>query len=222
VPHSSDDLKRLYDTRFKDKALYRNRVWGELCRYFGQWIRNDATVLDLGCGHCEFINAVSCGRKYGMDLNSDSARFARAGVSVLLHDCSEPWPIPAGGIDVVFTSNFFEHLPTKRALERTLQHAYAALAPGGTLIAMGPNIKCVPGRYWDFFDHYLPLTELALKEALTFCGFDVEICRDRFLPYTMSDGREYPLLALRAYLRLPLAWRIFGEQFLVVASKPPA
>ena len=46
---------------------------------------------------------------------------------------------------------------------------------GGRLIAMGPNIKCVPGAYWDFFDHTMSrLTELSMKEILTKCGFEVE------------------------------------------------
>ncbi|HVX67730.1 MAG TPA: class I SAM-dependent methyltransferase [Bryobacteraceae bacterium] len=219
LPHSPEELKRLYEARFQGKALYRRRVWDELCRYFSQWIPRGATVLDLGCGHCEFINAVGCGRKYGMDLNPDSRSAAADGVEILLNDCSAPWPIPAGSIDVVFSSNFFEHLPTKRALEDTLRQAWAALAEGGKMILLGPNIKYVPGRYWDFFDHYLPLTELSLSEVLTASGFTIDLCRDRFLPYTMSQGRERPVWMLRAYLRLPLAWRFFGEQFLIVASK---
>jgi hypothetical protein len=34
----------------------------------------------------------------------------------------------------------------------------------------------------------------------------------------MAGSPRYPLAFLRAYLKLPLAWRIFGKQFLVVAS----
>lgn len=122
-------------------------------------------------------------------------------------------------LEVIFTSNFFEHLPAKHALEQTLLEAHKALLPGGLLIAMGPNIKYLPGAYWDFFDHYLPLTELSLIEVLRKCGFEVVFCRDRFLPYTMSDGREYPVWMLRLYLKMPLTWRLFGKQFLVVARK---
>ena len=191
----------------------------ELCRFFSRWIPEDSTVLDLGCGHCEFINAVHCKRKFGMDLNPDAQRFASAGVTILQQDCSEPWQMAANSLDVVFTSNFFEHLPSKAHLERTIEQAYGALVPGGALIALGPNIKHVGGAYWDFFDHYLPLTELALTEVFLKCGFTVEYCRDRFLPYTMSHGREYPASVLRLYLKLPVAWRLFGKQFLLVATK---
>jgi hypothetical protein len=56
-------------------------------------------------------------------------------------------------------------------------------------------------------------------EALVGCGFHIDVCHARFLPYTMSAGREYPIWILRAYLSFPIAWRIFGKQFLIVASK---
>ena len=50
-------------------------------------------------------------------------------------------------------------------------------------------------------------------------SFTVDVCLARFLPYTMASGPQYPLLVLRAYLRLPIAWRMFGKQFLVVGRK---
>ena len=221
LPHSAEDLQQMYASRFEGKSAYRKRVWHELCLFFGKWIPDGAAVLDLGCGHCEFINAVKCGRKLGMDLNPDAGEFAAADVKIIQQDCSEEWAVAPGSLDVVFTSNFFEHLPSKTALERTVQGVFGALAPGGRVIALGPNIKYVPGAYWDFFDHYVPLTERSLMEVLTKCGFCIELCQDRFLPYTMSDGKEFPIWMLRTYLALPIAWRLFGKQFLVVASKRP-
>jgi SAM-dependent methyltransferase len=120
----------------------------------------------------------------------------------------------------VFTSNFFEHLPDKATLGKTLDQALRCLKPGGKLIAMGPNIKFLPGIYWDFWDHYLPLTEISLSEGLMTRGFEVTLCLDRFLPYTLARTRRYPLIFLKVYLRLKPAWRFFGKQFLVVAEKP--
>ena len=217
--HTSADLEQIYRTRFAGKSEYRQRMWTELCLFFSQWIQTDSTVLDLGCGHCEFINNVKCSQKFAMDLNPDAERLASSEVSVLNQDCSAAWPVPSQSLDVVFTSNFFEHLPTKDALEKTLVEAYKALRSGGRLIAIGPNIKYLPGAYWDFFDHYLPLTELSLMEVLRKSGFEVVFCRDRFLPYTMSDGREYPAWMLRLYLKIPFSWPFFGKQFLVIARK---
>ena len=136
-----------------------------------------------------------------------------------LHDCSTAWPTAEGSIDVVFTSNFLEHLRTKIDLTACLSEAHRTLRPGGMFIAMGPNIRLVDGAYWDFFDHYLPLSERSIGEALQLSGFDVELSRAAFLPYTMSEGRQFPLWMLRAYLRLPFTWRYFGKQFVVVARK---
>jgi SAM-dependent methyltransferase len=217
--HSPAELQELYRTRFAERAEYRQRVWVVLTSFFSQWIPAEATVLDLGCGWCEFINAVRCSRKFAMDMNPDARLHAGADVTVLGQDCSEEWKVAAGSLDTVFTSNFFEHLPSKALLQKTILQAHRALRPGGRLIALGPNIKYVGGAYWDFFDHYLALTEESLSEVLRNCGFEIRVCWPRFLPYTMSNGGEYPIWILRGYLSLPMAWRFFGRQFLIVAEK---
>jgi Methyltransferase domain len=217
--HTPAELQGLYRTRFAERAEYRQRVWGVLTSFFSRWIPADAAVLDLGCGWCEFINSVRCARKFAMDMNPDARLHAGADVTVLEQDCSEDWKVAAGSLDAVFTSNFFEHLPSKASLQKTILQAHRGLRVGGRLIAMGPNIKYLPGAYWDFFDHHLALTELSLSEVLVNCGFEIRVCWPRFLPYTMSAGREYPIWILRAYLAMPLAWRFFGKQFLIVAEK---
>jgi len=187
--------------------------------FFQRWIPEDSTVLDLGCGYGEFINNIRCAVKYGMDLNPGAAQHLAPGVKVLAQDCSERWSLPDKSLDVVFTSNFFEHLPDKSALSRTLAEAHRCLRPKGRLMAVGPNIKILPGQYWDFFDHYLPLTELSLAEGLRASGFTVARADARFLPYTIVNAPRYPLVLVRAYLTMPIAWRIFGRQFFVVAEK---
>lgn len=84
---------------------------------------------------------------------------------------------------------------------------------------MGPNIKLVPGAYWDFWDHYIPLTESSLSEALENRGFRVERKESALLPYTMAGKRPAPLPLIRIYLALPILWHLIGRQFLVVAVK---
>ena len=217
--HSPAELQGLYRTRFANRGEYRQRVWAVLTAYFSRWIPEQAAVLDLGCGWCEFINAVKCARKYAMDMNPDSRRHANADVTVLEQDCSQDWKLAEGSLDAVFTSNFFEHLPSKGQLRETILQARRALKPGGCLIAMGPNVKYLAGAYWDFLDHYLPLTELSMSEFLKNSGFEIKVCCARFLPYTMLNGIQYPVWMLRAYLAVPFAWRFFGKQFLIVAEK---
>jgi SAM-dependent methyltransferase len=214
------DLQRIYEARFDANLDYRRAVWRVLIDdFFQQYIRSNDAVLDLGCGYGEFINQARCGKKIAMDLNPDMPRRVEARVQTLLQDCSTDWQLPDNSLDVVFTSNFFEHLPDKAALGRTLDQARRCLKPGGRIIALGPNIKHLPGTYWDFWDHYLPLTELSLREALQNRGFKIERCIARFLPYTMANGPKYPLILLRAYLMLTPVWKIIGRQFLIIAVK---
>ena len=218
--HAPSDLQRIYEARFRANLDYRRAVWRVLIDdYFGMFVRAQDAVLDLGCGYGEFINQVRCQTRFAMDLNPDMPKRVERDVTPLLQDCSMPWQLPDESLDMVFTSNFFEHLPDKAALGRTLDQARRCLKRGGLLIALGPNIKYLPGAYWDFWDHYLPLTELALKEALENRGFQINVCLPKFLPYTMAGGPKYPQWCLKLYLKLPFLWPIRGRQFLVVAAK---
>ena len=218
--NSPAELQRLYQTRFEGDLEYRRAVWQILiAEFFGRYLRAEDAVLDLGCGYGEFINQVPCAKRFAMDLNPEAAARLVPEVKLFAQDCSQPWPLHDASLDVVFTSNFFEHLPDKAALGRTLEEIRRCLRPGGRLIALGPNIKHLNGLYWDFWDHHLPLTERSLAEALEARSFSLEVCLDRFLPYTMSGGRRHPLVLVRLYLRLRVAWRFLGKQFLVVARK---
>ena len=217
------DLVRIYRRRFAASAAYRWQVWSVLTRdFFQRWIPAGATVLDLGCGYGEFINQIQAGRKLAMDLNPEVPQHLATGVEFMRQDCSAEWPLPSDALDVVFTSNFFEHLPDKLRLTQTLHQILRCLKPGGCLIAMGPNIRYLPGIYWDFYDHHIVLTEASLGEALEMTGFDLEYVTARFLPYTIVNVRRYPLWMVRLYLSLPPLWRILGRQFLLVGRKPAA
>jgi SAM-dependent methyltransferase len=218
---NAEELKRIYEQRFEQSRFYRSRVWRTLVQnHFQKYINQSDVVLDLGCGYGDFINQVRCGKKYGMDLNPDARNYLSSDVELIEQDCSAPWPLKDKSLHVVFTSNFFEHLSDKRTLGKSLDEIFRCLRPHGKLIAMGPNIKYLPGEYWDFWDHYLPLTEMSLAEGLTNRGFEIVEQIARFLPYTMVGGRAYPDVFLKAYLRMRFAWRFLGKQFVVVATKP--
>jgi hypothetical protein len=77
----------------------------------------------------------------------------------------------------------------------------------------------VQGAYWDFWDHFLCLTELSLAEALENNGYTVRRAIPRFLPYTTVHQPAYPMAFVRLYLRMPFVWPLFGRQFLVVAER---
>jgi SAM-dependent methyltransferase len=216
-----EELSRQYERRFAGQADYRDRVWRVLVdSIFQTYVPETGAVLELGCGWGEFINHVRASRRIGMDLNPESRTRLSAGVEFLHQDCSAEWPVPTASLDAIFTSNFFEHLPDKASLARTLQQALRCVKPGGRLICLGPNIRYLGGAYWDFWDHYIPLTDSSLVEVLELTGFTIERALPRFLPYTMSRRRNPPVWTLQLYLTLPFVWPLFGKQFLVVARKP--
>jgi SAM-dependent methyltransferase len=213
-------LQDEYNRRFGERAEYRDRVWRVLCSdFFSKYISAQAAVLDLGAGWGEFSRNVSAREKYAIDLNPETGRRVEGFARFLHQDCSRPWPLEDASLDVVFTSNFLEHLPSKEAVDDTLRECRRCLKPGGTILCLGPNIRHVPGAYWDFWDHHIPITDASMAEALELQGFSVREKISRFLPYTMSGNRETPLLFVKAYLRLPVVWPIFGKQFLVVATR---
>lgn len=200
---------------------YRNRVWQVLAQdFFQRWVDPGSRVLDLGCGYGEFINNIRAGEKLGMDLNPDVARHLAPDVKLIQQDCAMPWPVAENTVDVIFTSNFLEHLPDKQKLSQTLAHALKSLKPGGCFIAVGPNIKYLHGEYWDFYDHHVYLTEASLGEAMEITGFQLDLVEPRFLPFTMVKAPEYPMFFVKLYIRSPWFWRIRGRQFLIVAHKP--
>jgi len=216
----SDDLDRAYRERFAERKEYREAVWDVLVRnFFQRWIPPTSRVLDLGCGWGEFINHVAAAERYGMDLNPDSATHLDPGVKLIPQSCAEQWPLEDASLDVVFSSNLFEHFLSKDLLRATLAEAARCLKPGGRLICMGPNIRYVGGEYWDFWDHHLPLTERSLSEVLCIVGFRIHRVWPCFLPYTMSRGGTPPVALLRCYLRMPWCWPLFGKQFLIVAER---
>jgi SAM-dependent methyltransferase len=215
----ADALQKQYRQRFSEGTDYRNALWGVLCsKFFQRYVASNAVLLDLGCGWGEFSNNILAGRKYAMDLNPDAADRLNGDVELIAQDCSAPWPLADDSLDIVFTSNFLEHLPQKIDIERTIKEVKRCLKPGGKFIALGPNVRLLPGEYWDFWDHHVQISDRSLAELLKMNAFAIVEQYAGFLPYTMSDGRKPNLLLVKLYLRVRLMWKIMGKQFLIVAT----
>lgn len=215
-----NELTQIYEKRFSGHESYRNRIWKTLVNeFFYKWIRSTDHILDLGCGYGEFINHTKCEVRHAMDLNPKTRSLLDKNIIFHEQNCSNSWKIDPSSLDLVFTSNFFEHLPNKESLNLTMCEIKQALKPGGRLVAMGPNISVLKGKYWDFWDHHVALSDQSLCELLEVHDMIIEESHPKFLPYNMVRVKERPLFLVSLYLRFPFLWKIFGKQFLIIAQK---
>ncbi len=214
--------EELYRRRFAQANQHkRAAMWEVVCHVALQrYIAPTDSVVDLGAGFCEFINAVRCGTKIAVDANPAVREHAAPDVRVVLGEMPGVLSaIPDVSAHAVFCSNFFEHLHDKAEVMAVLREARRILVPRGRLIVIQPNIRYAYKEYWDFFDHHVPLSHGSLSEALGIAGFEVEVLRPRFLPYTTRSRLPQGAWLVRLYLALkPVQWLI-GKQMLVVARK---
>jgi ubiquinone/menaquinone biosynthesis C-methylase UbiE len=219
-----DDLTRLYAARFPAAARARKDAqWRVLCEAFLQrYVRPGDTVLDLASGLGEFSRHIRAARRIAVDVNPDARAHLPGDVEFHARSATDLAGIAAGSVDVCFSSNFFEHLPSKAALDAVLVEARRVLRPGGLYVAIQPNLRYAPGEYWDYYDHVLPLTDRSCAEAFAKAGYEIVEQVARFLPFSTATRLPQRPWLLRAYLACRPAWRLLGRQFLLVARKPAA
>lgn len=215
-------LASLYASRFTEaERAAKNKLWAVLVgRFLQRYVPDDATVVDIAGGYGEFAFHVKAKRKIIVDLNPDAQHTAQSGIEVRLADARRLASEAdlAGAVDVVFVSNFFEHLASKDDLLAVLAGIRALLRPGGTLLVIQPNFRYSYREYFDFLDHSLIITDRSLAEALRLSGFTIEELIPRFLPFTTKGRPSSPLL-LRVYLSLRWLWPVFGAQIFARAVK---
>lgn len=218
----SSRLSATYDHRFqKDQLKSKERIWSVLCSaFFSQYVDPADTVLDVGAGHCEFINQIACGRRIAVDANPRLPEFAAAAVETHVTSAYDLEFLQDGSVDFAFASNFLEHLPDKSSIDALVAAVFRVLRQGGVFCVMGPNIKHVRGAYWDYYDHHVPLTDQSVVELLSISGFSIERCYDKFLPYTVKSRLPTHPRLVGLYLALgPFSFKLLGKQFLVLGRK---
>jgi len=214
-----DFLESMYQHRLGDDADFRQRMYEVLCqKVFQKYIPQNATVLDLAAGYCEFINNIQAHNKIAVDLNPDTGKHAAPNVKTITTNTTDLKTINDNTIDVVFTSNFFEHL-SKPDIVQTIREIHRILKPNGRFLILQPNIRYCYKDYWMFFDHITPIDHHSLSEILEIHNFAIDVCIPRFLPYSTKGRLPNSIWLLKLYLSLPLVKRIFGKQLFICARK---
>jgi SAM-dependent methyltransferase len=182
-------------------------------------VPEDGAALDVACDRGDFIRNVRAREKWATDLRDVAAHLPEDVRFVQANGLELDKVLPHEHFDVAFMSNYLEHLPSGDAVVEQLRVARTLLKPGGRVVVLQPNVRLVGGRYWDFIDHSVALTEKSLIEAGDLAGLRTVELIVRFLPYTTKSRLPQSPRLVRTYLRLPLAWRLLGKQTLYVAER---
>ncbi len=209
-----------------EDAYYRSRfvpdptravVWREIVRFLTPYVPLGATVVDLGAGYCDFINNVPAAKRYAVDISPELPQHAGAGVITLNDSATDLAGIPDACADIVHASNFLEHIEDAD-LPAVMREIKRVLKSGGRLVLLQPNFRIAYRRYFDDYTHRRIWTDAGLASYLKSEGFDIELERPRFLPFSLRSRPAlipaHPLL-VRAYIRSP--WKPFAGQMLVIA-----
>ena len=197
-------------------APERAVVWREIARYMQRYIRPSSCVVELGAGYCDFINAVQAQEKIAVDLFRDIALHAAEGVAVFNRDATDLSMLDDASVDVVFASNFFEHLDREQ-FETCIGEVRRILRPEGNLLVVQPNFRFFAKYYFDDYTHKTVFSHVTMQDWLQALGLRVEEVHGRFLPASMKSRLpKWPVL-IRAYLHSP--FKPLAGQFFIRAVK---
>ncbi len=196
----------------------RRQVWSAVAAHLAGYVPSNGSVVEIGAGHCHWINAVRAARRVAVDLWDDLPRHTGEGVEARVLDATTALrTLGDGQFDVVLASNVLEHFDPDAAA-RVAGDVRALLRPGGRFIVVQPNFRLAYRRYFDDFTHRSIFTDVSLANMLRTKGFSMDEVKPRFLPYSMRHvGVAVPSWFVRAYLRSP--WKPGAGQMLVVARR---
>jgi SAM-dependent methyltransferase len=215
-------LPEIYRERFSaTEADEKDAIWKEITRFLARFVPADGAVLDLACDRGDFIRNIPCREKWATDLRDMSGALSADITFIQADGLDLDDVLPQQHFDVVFMSNYLEHLATNNDVIEQFRVVHRLLRPNGRVIVLQPNIKLVGGDYWDFIDHSVALTEKSLEEAAVLGGFRTDTVIRRFLPYTTKSRFPKGARLVRAYLAIPVLWRILGKQTLYIGAPAP-
>jgi len=212
------DLGRVYDDRFKGlHEEQRQQTWAEIAPFIFERFGRPDRVLDVASGLGEFIANVPAKERWAVDL-VDHGVTSVPGVTCRIASFLDA-DLPEDHFDLVFISNVLEHLASPDEVARFLARARGVLAHGGVVVILGPNFKHTTKVYFDCSDHILALTDVSVTEHLHAAHFRVIEATAKFLPFSFRSKLPNSPFLVRNYLKVPLAWKILGKQFLVAGRK---
>jgi SAM-dependent methyltransferase len=193
----------------------RAAVWRSIGKYLQRFVHADQALLDLGAGYGECSRFLNARRKWALDVNPELARYWPSDVTPVIQSALSPFPFENASLGTVVTSNFFEHFEISECLQ-ILSEIARVLVHGGRLVAILPNFRLQPSRYFDDYTHKTPFTDTGFAGLLSSNGWTIIHSEPRFLPFSMKSRVPKWSWIVGLYLALP--FRPLAGQFLLVAE----
>jgi len=195
----------------------RRGVWRELVRFISKNCGQVDTVLEIGPGYCDFINQFPAKIKICFEQNESMAEYAAADVDFRCEDAVTLNGVPDDSIDLVFASNFLEHL-NKDQLQTIMPRIGQILKQTGRLILIQPNYRLCQERYFNDETHQTIFSDDNIIAFLAQYNFTVTRLIPGFLPFSMKERLpKWPLL-VRLYLASPFK-PVAGQMFVMAARR---
>jgi SAM-dependent methyltransferase len=205
-----------FDIRLKED-IKRTVLWKTLVSfYFSNYISPKDCVLELGSGYCDFINNVQCSTKIAVDIDKKSGEYADKDVEFYNCPISEINFLNDNSIDLIFSSNLFEHLD-RSEISSALDILFNKLKKGGKIIFLQPNFRFAYANYFDDYTHKSIWSDVSFTDFLKTHNFHILKVIPRFLPLSIKSRLPTIPVLIKLYLYLP--FKPFGKQMLIVASK---
>lgn len=213
------DYERIYEYRFKDiNPNLRLTVWTEIAKFIHKEMGYPPKILDPAAGFCEFIHSITAKEKWIVDKYLPINLKVEENIKIIKEDILKV-TLPENYFNGVFVSNLLEHFNNHTEINDFLKKMSKALTTNGTIAILGPNFKYCYKLYFDCADHNLCLTHVSICEHLYSVGFNIKKIIPKFIPFSFRQKLPRSKLITKTYLNFPFLWKLFGKQFLIIATK---
>ncbi|MEZ4861311.1 MAG: class I SAM-dependent methyltransferase [Caldilineaceae bacterium] len=147
------DLEHRYYHYLRQKGYSSVEALQEVLRWYLPYFERFPTVLDIGCGHGEFLQLLRAAGHEAVGIDIDPAMVAACterGLTAYEADALAWLRTQPARFDAIFSSNVIEHMDAA-TVQQLIHAAYQALRPGGMLLLGTPNPESAIVQLHEFW-----------------------------------------------------------------------
>ncbi len=138
-----DNVESIHNSGYYIMQLLLGKYDSKLFSLLGKAIKDDAILVDIGCGGGYYLNIISGYNVKSVGLEISDIEIHRAkqnivddNILLIQYDLSQGLPFKNESVDIIFNSSVLEHLECP---EYIIRESYRVLKKGGKIIGRTPN-----------------------------------------------------------------------------------